>query len=148
MRLCNVRLTALFAISANIMFLCDQASSILTVSALLALTTFLCGRYWSIGHSLYMIEEANIKDHTVCNGLCNSHPNFCKNIVISITCCSLERLQTLWFLSIMENINSVWKKRAEKHLNIPTLISYWTSCKKCFGLIASLRWVRELLASC
>ena len=28
------------------MFLCDQASSILTVSALLALTTFLCGRYW------------------------------------------------------------------------------------------------------
>ena len=48
MRLCNVRLTALFAISANIMFLCDQASSILTVSALLALTTFLCGRYRSI----------------------------------------------------------------------------------------------------
>ena len=46
-RLCNVRLTALFAISANIMFLCDQASSILTVSALLALTTFLCGRYRS-----------------------------------------------------------------------------------------------------
>ena len=42
----NVRLTALLVNSTNITLLCGKNIAIGTVSALLALTTFLCGRYW------------------------------------------------------------------------------------------------------